>query len=459
VDRRLRRLRRKPGKVLVLSDWRSVQPIETPSGSIVGNPFLEPVFQALAGSRLDALRLDDGSDLNDADYWRAQVATGRDRSLPVEVLETRFADAADDIVASETAATVESRLVAITEPLQVGDVDLGPRLVGEIVRSTRASLPRILRDLARARRFLQAVRPAALVLINEYGRTEWIAACRAEQVQVAAVQHGIIHRHHPGYVHAFRSPELPLPDRLYVFGQFERRLLTTRSVYHAEEVVVAGSPRLDVFDATSRRHPAVLDLRSSLGVAASDRLLAVSTTFGLIRQFHMPVAMAALLDGELERVHLVIKVHPNEPDDDFYQRLIAGIRAAAGRRPVPVTVVRSIDLYRLLAASDVHLGLYSTVLTEAVVTGTPNLVSMVHATSDLLGYVEAGVALPVRDGTELGAAIDVAVAQGLDPRARAAFLRDHFEPGTASRRIAEDLQAWLASGSGAQASLGRSNRA
>ena len=70
-----------------------------------------------------------------------------------------------------------------------------------------------------------------------------------------------------------------------------------------------------------------------------------------------------------------------------------------------MTLVQSIDLYQLLAAADAHIGIYSTVLTEAVMTATPNLMFAALATADLLGYVAAGVAVPVRSGADVLAAL------------------------------------------------------
>jgi hypothetical protein len=75
------------------------------------------------------------------------------------------------------------------------------------------------------------------------------------------------------------------------------------------------------------------------------------------------------------------------------------------------------------------------VLTEAVVTGTPNLLAVTDAHADLLGYVAAGVAQPVRTTADLLAAL-------ADPRqptaaARKAFLARHFRRGDATGRIVE----------------------
>jgi hypothetical protein len=114
----------------------------------------------------------------------------------------------------------------------------------------------------------------------------------------------------------------------------------------------------------------------------------------------------------------------------------------------PLTVVKAIDLYRLLAAADAHLGSYSTVLTEAAVVGTPNLLAAADAGGDLLDYAAAGVARPVSDGADLLAGLNAA-DQPESPdatAARSAFVLEHFRPGGAARRIAADLMARLGTG-------------
>jgi hypothetical protein len=173
-------------------------------------------------------------------------------------------------------------------------------------------------------------------------------------------------------------------------------------------------------------------------------MVVVSGTWGPIyRRFHYPITLAALVDRPLPDVHIVVKLHPGEPDDGPYRQVVEAAAAAGGFRPPPVTIVRSIDLYRLLAAADAHLGVNSTVLTEAVVVGTPNLLCDTLAAADLLGYVPAGVARVVHDGGDLLAALDEGSTQPADEAARRRFLDAHFEPGNASERIAGDLLAWL----------------
>jgi UDP-N-acetylglucosamine 2-epimerase len=291
---------------------------------------------------------------------------------------------------------------------------------------------------------LRELRPAGLVLINEYGRTEWLAGARMAGVPVFAVQHGIIYPWHLGYRHP-RRPGIPIADRTFLFGDYERRVLLEDGGYLPDEVEVTGAPRIDAVRRQGGADPAGAaaeraDVRRELGVAPDDRLLVISTTHErLHRRYYWMHALAAVLDGDLPNVHLVFKQHPAEADEGPYRALVAGLAAAAGRSVPPMTVVRDMDLFRLLRASDAHLGLFSTVLTDAVVTGTPNLVAMTQAHRDLLGYVDAGVARPVHDAASLLAALDHPVVA--DAAARDRFLEDHFRSGDASARIRDALLA------------------
>jgi hypothetical protein len=310
-----------------------------------------------------------------------------------------------------------------------------------MVRVVKASAPNRLLQYRRARQLIARLRPRAIMLADEYHRQDWLHAASCEGIPSIAVQHGLIYGGHHGYIHAHRPESLRLPDRTYVFGRWERDLLIGSSVYREDEVRVGGSPRLDLV----RPEPVDRDaVRAELGVADGDRLLVLSATWGtLYRTFYYPVALASLFDRPLSRVHLVIKLHPSEGDEGPYRAVIEGIARARGFAAPPMTIVRDIDLYRLLRAADAHLGIHSTVLTEAVFVGTPNLLADTFQGNDLLGYVEAGVARPVRTGGDIQVALDDPPDPAETEAARRRFIEAHFEPGSATERIATDVLAWL----------------
>jgi hypothetical protein len=458
------------------------QRVDTPGGPRSMNPYLDPIVDRLRGTRLDPIVLDIRAWAGRDEGWERIGAGHNPRLLSADALSARplsepEASAPDDAAPGAAAGTtpgatgrrldddafpdddaapdgqaadgepvVDPVLAAWRDavdcPIEAFGVDLGPLLAAEVAAVGSQWLPSMTGSIDRIGRFIERIRPAGIVLADEYHRQDWMAAAHAAGVPVAAVQHGMIYPHHNGYIHATRPASLRLPQRTFVFGRWERDLLLRASVYRDDEVVVGGSPRLDLVAPDPGARSAV---RRELGIGDDERIVLISGTWGgLYRRFHYPIAVAALADRPLPGVHFVVKLHPGEPDEGPYRRIIETAAAAGGFAPPPITIVQSIDLYRLLAASDAHLGIHSTVLTEAVVTRTPNLLADGLAGADLLGYVAAGVALSVRDGGELLAALDAARAGVLSEAAAAAFTAAHFEPGPASERIAADLQPWLA---------------
>ena len=245
-------------------------------------------------------------------------------------------------------------------------------------------MPAKVRAVTNIRALLRRLRPAGILLADEYHRQDWLTAARAEGIKVVAIQHGMIYGGHNGYIHRDRPASLALPDRTYVFGEWERDVLVERQRVprrrgrgcRARRGWIS-SPSGESRGRRGRRGPA-----RGAGRPAGDRLVVLSGTYGpAYRRFHIPYALDRLLDRPWPNVHLVVKQHPGEKDRGPYEALIRGLAAARGFEPPPVTVVQHIDLYRLLRSADAHLGIHSTVLTEAVAAGTRNLLA------DTLGLV------------------------------------------------------------------------
>jgi hypothetical protein len=440
VIRRIERAGRGRKRPLLVVQAHARQRIDTANGHRFLNPYLGPVMETLEGTALDPVEIDIRSALDDPATWERIGSRKARRRLPTDAL-TLAGPQPKAGPARERAKALSESLRALQTPLMVAGVDLGPELATTIARRARSSFAKSIVEVDRIRHFLQQVKPAGLLIADEYHRQDWLAAADAEGVPTAAIQHGVIYRWHNGYMYSSRPPSLRLPDRTYVYGEWERDLLTTQSVYRDDEVKVGGSPRLDLVQQGEVDREAI---RRELGVADGDRMVVLSGTWGQrYRRFHYAIALAHLFCRPIDRVHLVVKLHPSERDEGPYREIIEGLASAGGFAAPPVTIVQSIDLYRLLAAADAHLGIHSTVLTEAVSTGTPNLLADVLAASDLLGYVAAGAAYPVRTPEDVAAALDLPRDSGSAAAGRLAFLRAHFEPGSASDRISRDLLDWL----------------
>ncbi len=438
---RLDRLAAEPGRPLLVLLQHARQRVDGPAGRRLINAYLGPVVDRLRGTPLEPIELDIRGRLDHDETWAWMTAPGQDRHLPLDVVWS--AGAVDDHAAARRQADAAAdHVAAVALPVDVFGTDVGPDLAARVAEYTRRSLAGQIVLLGRARHLISRLHPAGILLADEYHRQEWTGAARLEGVPSSAVQHGLIYRRHNGYIHRLRPTALQLPDRMYVFGDWERRLLSSESIYRHDEVSVSGSPRLDLTMIEDPAADAVdrAAVRAELGVRPGDRMLVLSGTWGSIyRRFHYPIALARLFDRPVPGVHLVVKLHPGEEDEGPYRAVVEGVAAAGGFAPPPITVIQQIDLYRLLRAADAHLGVHSTVLTEAVVTGTPNLLAAGLAGADLIGYVAAGVATPVRSGADLLAALDGGPEAELAERARRAFLEDHFRPGSASDRIATDL--------------------
>jgi hypothetical protein len=440
--------------VLVLSYTNVSQTVGPDGAGRVIDPHLGPVAERLGAKGLIPIVLGHGLDRNDP---AALAAVMRDeRLLPGWLLSTRWARGGPAPGAERSAAqAIDDQLASGPKPrLVVAGIDLGPRLLIEARRLAKASASAHVRLGDRVDRLITELQPAAILMTHEGIRTTWLVAAARRGIPTFAVQHGVIYATHPGYRHQ-RQPGLVRPSCTFVYGPFERRTLLEIGGYEPAEVAVLGSPRLDL-DRSFRDEGGAdgasaaaerLSVRAELGVKESDRLLVVSTVFDeFIRWSHVTHMLERLLGGPLSRVHVAFKLHPGETDEGPYRALLGGLAAAGGYEPPPISVIREIDLYRLLRGADAHLGMHSTVLTDAVVAGTQNLIATVDAHTDLLGYIPAGVARPVSSMRELLDALDHPWPP--DPGARQAFLDEHFRSGDASGRVAEAIRQSLQPESG-----------
>jgi hypothetical protein len=440
LEQRLARLASEGGeRVLVLTLPSSYQRVGSDSAAARRDPNLGTVIPALAEAGLQPIVIGWGMRGDRAEDVAAMEVD--QRLLPAGFIQSRWGRPEDADRAASAVEGVAARwreLEAV--PFRIDGLDLSAAFAGFlrdlIARTFTSDLPM----LARLERLIEDLKPRAILMTQEGRRLPVLIAASRAGVPTFALQHGVLYPAHPGYPDR-RHPSHVLPSCTFVFGEYEREVLEA-GAYRPGEVVVSGSPRLDVEDAPApqERERDRTAVRAQLGVAVGDRLLVVSTLHQpFVRRSHLVHMLEATLGGPLPGVHVVFKLHPGERDDGPYRALLTGLARAGGYAPPPMTIVKDIDLYRLLRAADAHLGQHSTVLTDAVIAGTPNLISLAEASADLLGYVAAGVARPVRDVGEVLAALH-------DPErpsagVRAAFLRAHFHEGRASTRIAGTIRS------------------
>jgi hypothetical protein len=433
---RVEAIRSEPGGVLAIASARFFQVIRSSGHDRLADPHLALVLDRLAGAGVPVVTLALVLDHLDDAGWATLERD--DRLLPQSLLAQRWSRPEDDVIDS---GAVASGLVGIGSiPLEVAGSDLGPAL-GRIVAGYAGTwLDGQRRGVRRAARLMEELRPSVLFVDHEGVRTMWLAAAHRLGIPIVAVQHGVIYRNNPEYCHPLH-PRLVRADATCVFGPFERDLLVTQGGYDPAGVHVTGSSRSDpdreiVPAAPDER----AETRRELGVADGDRLLVVSVAHNPVAgEMHSAEMVARALGGQLDGIHVVVKLHPQDQTQGPFEALLRGLAQAGGYPAPQISVVRDFDLYRLLRSADAHLGQYSTVLTDAVVAGTPNMIAVGLAYDDMIGYVEAGVAVPVRDVNDVRAFM--IEPRTPDPVDRARFLDRHFRRGDATGRIAAAIHA------------------
>jgi hypothetical protein len=438
LEQRVRTIVSGKPRILVLSH-SGIHQRTGAAGSQLVDPILGPVVDRLGSPGEAPIIIGLGLDHREDDHW-ASIASQPDM-LPQSILRVRWSD---PVTEKLEVARADDVALALSEDsraaVPAGDIDLAAALMAEVQAFAKSGLRNALQHRVRAERMLAELKPVAMLLTHEGIRMPWLAAARGLGIPVFAVQHGMLYASHPGYQHDHHPLRL-LPTRTFVSGVYERRILLDHGGYRPEEVEAVGSTRMPGEPEDRDTEGGSADraaVRRELGIDDEHRMLVVSTApTALARRFYLAEMLDRILGGPLPGVHIVFKQHPGEADEGPYRALLSGLAAAGGYQPPPMTVGRDMDLYRLLRAADAHLGLHSTVLTDAVVVGTPNLVAVTQAYSDILGYVGAGVARPVRDVADLLDALTN--PRPIDPAARRAFLDDHFRTGDAAARIAHAI--------------------
>jgi hypothetical protein len=209
------------------------------------------------------------------------------------------------------------------------------------------------------RRLFERLALRALVVSYAPGRHGEIAAARELGLPVIELQHGVIGAHCPDYVWPRElepsKAEMPLPDRIAVFGPTFRDLVLSSGFWSAAEVVATGAAAMEAHRSCAppgNRRPGPLRLLfmtqapTRIAATAFWRELAASSRF-VARDYQV-----------------AIKLHPEETQEiAAYQNLVSSaperVRLLAGD-------VNPIDA---MLAADVVVSYNSMALIEALALG------------------------------------------------------------------------------------------
>jgi hypothetical protein len=210
-------------------------------------------------------------------------------------------------------------------------------------------------------RWMLAGRAArALLLLDSDAEGGVIAAARETGIPVVELQHGIAGADHVGYQWApsmaAHRPDMPVPDRILVFGALWRALFTRGGFWREEEIVPVGTARME-------RYWDVAARRAERAPGGTLRILFAT-------QWTCRAEAIALWSGVLEAssapIEVLFKIHPVE------RRQSADYEALAARHPGRARVVDATEnTFQAMLDADVVASFYSTSLIEAAALGIP----------------------------------------------------------------------------------------
>lgn len=217
-------------------------------------------------------------------------------------------------------------------------------------------------------------------------------AARSLSIKSIGIQHGNIGNAQPAYMYTENDMRNHvMADMTIVWGQYWREFLIQQSNYPPDAVRIAGQMRSDLIPAMLSKSQI---FRQRFGDSSFIVLFASQPIADANYRFQIAYNIYKCF-SRYPQVKLVQKLHPAERHENGYYRDIA---AKAGNDTVDIYY--DIDLYELLAASDVVITAFSTVGSEAVYFGKP-LIIFDPLKEDLLKYVQESVAFQATDQASL----------------------------------------------------------
>lgn len=239
---------------------------------------------------------------------------------------------------------------------------------------------------------LGRTRAKYLFTADGYSDHAIIAAARERGLTVCEFQHGGFIKGGPeygwseDYAAAFRA-KMPIPDRMFLYGEYWRELLDDG--FWKGHLFVVGNLRIDQYRKLKAEHQASRqDKRFSIVLTAqgvdTPRLIAFIGDF------------LKLAGGEVE-VELCIKLHPvYETDKEIYESAFP-----AAQRVRVISASEAPSTFELLSRADLHLSISSACHYDALGLGVPTAIIPLANCDWVLSLHRAGHAFLARTPREL----------------------------------------------------------
>lgn len=245
----------------------------------------------------------------------------------------------------------------------------------ELVKSDFEDLFRSLKAYAAitliqaSKKLVEAEDPAVLVMHDEYGALQisLINASRTKGIPSVSIQHGIVSDEQISYVHDQKHITgerhdllFPIPDIMCSWSESSRQSLIETAKFPDSVPVVTGDPRVDYLPAALKKFDRE-KIVQKLGIPKDKKIITFATENLPTEEEKIAIAKSICRSvSEISDCHLAIKMHPNEVDIGFYDKLASAADLES------YSILRDANLYELLYVSDLVVLSYSTVAVEAM---------------------------------------------------------------------------------------------
>lgn len=236
-------------------------------------------------------------------------------------------------------------------------------------------------------RLLDRIEPEIAVLVASAFWRTFIEVCHERDIPVVELQHGSGHHDHLGYTFPGDASISAFPDYMFVFGRFWKE--TVQYPIPDESVYAVGYPYLEAE-------------RESYGATETQQQVVFSSQWTIGEE----LSKCALSYSELDTGYdVVYNLHPKEYDrwrEEYPWLVNSSIEVIDGDTP---------PMYQLLSESEVHVGVYSTVVYEGLCFGLDTYLLEAPGVSRMRGLIDSGYVTTVSSAKDLADQIATAGAR------------------------------------------------
>jgi hypothetical protein len=257
---------------------------------------------------------------------------------------------------------------------------------------------------------LRRIQPEYLFLITAYSSHNVVAAAKEQGIKVIEFQHGLINRYHPGYswsawAAAYKG-QMPIPDRLFLYGEYWKQELMANGFWD-KELRVVGSSRIDQYRQSKAKQSEHCLIVFTAQNVDTQRLIAFLSHFLEVSRNQLDF-------------RLYIKLHPGEQNKDIYETAFGhhdNVQVLLGREQ-PST-------FHLLSQANFHVSISSTCHYEALALGVPTIILPLAGFESVIHLYQEGHAFLAQTPQEL---LDI-IMQNRSYRAFPGIGNYYFKPG------------------------------